>query len=117
MDQEQMRLRTKEFAKSIIYLCRQLPRSRDGMLTGNQIFRSGTSIGENYRAACRGRSRADYIAKLAIALEEADETHYWLDLLAETETANQDVIEPLIKEANELVSIFVASLNTARKKI
>ncbi len=76
MDQTMMKKRTKEFAKQIIAFCKQLPETREGRLIGNQIFRSGTSVGANYRAACRGRSKADFIAKLGIALEEADETLY-----------------------------------------
>ncbi len=115
MDQEVMRLRTKAFAMSIVSLCRDLPDSREGRLIGSQLFRSGTSVGANYRAACRGRSRPDYISKLGIVLEEADETHYWLELLAEAGVVGQAQIGPLLNEANELIAIFVASINTARK--
>jgi four helix bundle protein len=116
MDQELMKKRTKEFAKKVIDLCRQLPENREGRLIGNQIFRSGTSVGANYRSACRGRSKADFIAKLGIVLEEADESLYWLEILAETKIVKADLLTPLMKEANELVSIFVSSLNTAKKK-
>jgi four helix bundle protein len=69
MNQEQMRNRTKEFAKQIINLCRQLPENREGQLIGNQIFRSGTSVGSNYRAVCRARSKADFIAKIGLVLK------------------------------------------------
>jgi four helix bundle protein len=116
MDQEQMKMRTKEFAKLIIYLCRQLPETREGRLTGNQIFRSGTSVGSNYRSVCRARSKADFIAKIGLVLEETDETLYWLELLAETQILKNELLVPLIKEANELVAIFVASLNKAKKR-
>ena len=114
MDQEQMKRRTKEFAKRVINLCRQLPESREGRLIGNQLFRSGTSVGANYRATCRARSKAEFIAKLGIVLEEADESLYWLEMLAETQVVKADLLAPLMKEADELVAIFVASLKTAR---
>ncbi len=84
------------------------------MLIRKQLFRSGTSVGANYRAACRGRSKADFVAKLGIALEEADESLYWLEILAETQIVKRELVAPVLKEANELVAIFVASLNTAR---
>ena len=116
MDQEQMKIRTKNFAKRVINLCRILPETREGKLIGNQLFRSGTSVGANYRAACRGRSRADFIAKLGIVLEEADESLYWLEILAETEIIKPDLLRSLMNEAEELVSIFVASLNTAKRQ-
>ena len=114
MDREQMKQRTKDFAKRIITFCRQIPRTEEGMLIRKQLFRSGTSVGANYRAACRGRSKADFIAKLGIALEEADESLYWLEIIVETQIVKRELAAPLLKEANELVAIFVASLNTAR---
>ena len=116
MNREQMKKRTKEFAKRVIHLCRKLPETREGQLIGNQLFRSGTSVGANYRAACRGRSKADFIAKLGIVLEEADESLYWLEILAETEIVKPDLLMSLMNEAKELVAIFVASLNTAKGK-
>ena len=79
-----------------------------------QLFRSGMSVGANYRAACRGRSKADFIAKLGIVLEEADESLYWLEILTETQIVKPEPVAPLRKEADELAAIFVASLNTAR---
>jgi len=85
MNEEQMKIRTKEFAKSIIRLCRLLPDNREGRLIGNQIFRAGTSVAANYRAACRARSTADFISKLSIVEEEADETLFWLELIEEME--------------------------------
>src|SRR3990172_8277825 len=114
MNQEQMRNRTKEFAKQIINLCRQLRENREGRLIDNQIFRSGTSVGSNYRAVCRARSKADFIAKIGVVLEESDETLYWLELIDETGIFEEKLVTPLIKEANELVAIFVASLNKAK---
>lgn len=114
MDQEEMKKRTKDFAKRIINLCRQFPETREGRLIGNQIFRAGTSVGANYRAACRARSKAEFIAKLGIVLEEADESIYWLEILSETQIVKANLLEPLMKEADELVGIFVASLKTAK---
>lgn len=84
------------------------------MLIRRQLFRSGTSVGANYRAACRGRSKADFIAKLGVVLEEADESLFWLEILTEAGIVKRETAAPLLKEANELVAIFVASLNTAR---
>jgi four helix bundle protein len=103
MNQEQMRNRTKEFAKQIINLCRQLPENREGQLIGNQIFRSGTSVGSNYRAVCRARSKADFIAKIGLVLEETDETLYWLELMDETKIMKNGAIKEIKREANELI--------------
>jgi four helix bundle protein len=114
MNAEMLKKRTKEFAKRIICLCRNLPRTREGRLIGDQIFRSGTSVGANYRAACRGRSKAEFIAKMGIVLEEADETQYWLELIVETDMVKLPRLEPLMQESRELVAIFVASMNTAK---
>jgi four helix bundle protein len=114
MDEASMRDRTKSFAKRIIQLCKHLPNTREARLIGDQVFRSGTSVGANYRAATRGRSRPDFISKLRITREEADDTLYWLELLAETQIVKSELLKPLMLEANELVSILVASLNTAK---
>ncbi len=114
MDQEQMRKRTKEFRRRVIGLCKQLPSSRDGRLIGDQLFRAGTAVVANYRAACRGRSRAELIAKLGTVLEEADESQYWLELLDEESIVKGDLLNWLLGEAKELVAIFVSSLNTAK---
>jgi four helix bundle protein len=116
MDSEVLKRRTKEFAKRVIKLCRELPNTEEGRLIRNQLFRAGTSVGSNYRAACRGRSRADFISKLGIVLEENDESLYWMELIVETEIMNQDRLGPLMDEANQLISIWVASLNTAKKR-
>ena len=116
MDAVAMKTRTKEFAKRTIRLYRSLPRSAEARMIGNQIFRSGTSVGSNYRAACRDRSKADFIAKLGIVLEEADETVYWLELLAETGILPTKRLQPLMTEGQELVAIFVASIKTARDR-
>jgi four helix bundle protein len=116
MNPEVMKDRTKKFAKQIIYLCRKLPKNREGNLIGNQIFRSGTSVASNYRAACRARSRAEFIAKMGIVEEEADETLFWLEVIEEVEIFNRDSISALMQECNEILSIVVSSINTARKR-
>ena len=89
MNPEAMKDRTKKFAKRIILLCRKLPKNREGNLIGNQIFRSGTSVASNYRAACRARSKAEFIAKMGIVEEEADETLFWLEVIEEVEIFNR----------------------------
>ncbi len=109
--------RTKKFALEIIHLVESLPYSPSNKVIGNQILRSGTSIGANYRSACRGRSRPEFIAKLGVAIEEADETIYWLELLIDTNPARQEVLTPLITEAQELVSILTASSKTAQANL
>jgi four helix bundle protein len=115
MNEEQMKKRTKAFAKEIIMLCRQLPNSREGRLIGNQIFRSGTSVAANYRSACRAKSKADFIAKLAIVEEEADETLFWLELLTEMKIITDTAMDSLMKENNEIIAIIVKSIKTSRK--
>ena len=116
MDEAQMKKRTKKFAKEIIKLCRNLPDNREGRLIGNQIFRSGTSVAANYRAACRARSTADFISKLAIVEEEADETLFWLELIKEMKILDNDFVDSLMKESDEIIAIIVSSIKTARKK-
>lgn len=114
MNREEMKNRTKEFSKRVINLCRSLPNNREGRLIGDQVFRSGTSVGSNYRAACRARSKADFIYKLGVVLEEADESLYWMEILSESRVVGTARLKPLMNEANELISIFVASINSAK---
>ena len=113
---EIMKDRTKKFATQIIYLCRKLPKNREGYLIGNQIFRSGTSVASNYRAACRGRSKAEFIAKMGIVEEEADETLFWLEVIEEVEIFDRVSISLLVRECHEILSIVVSSINRARKR-
>jgi four helix bundle protein len=115
MTSEEMKTRTKQFAKQIIKLCRLLPKNREGRLIGNQLFRAGTSVAANYRAACRARSRAEFIAKLGIVEEEADESLFWLELIQELKLCQDNLVPSLMKEGNEILSIVVSSINTARK--
>src|SRR3989339_1285667 len=114
MDRSEMKSRTKEFAKDIIKLCRKFPNDMEGRLIGNQIFRSGTSTAANYRAACRARSTADFISKLSIVEEEADETLFWLELIKEIEIVDKALLNPLMQENNEIIAIIVSSIKTAR---
>jgi four helix bundle protein len=86
----------------------------EALVIGKQLLRSGTSVGANYRAACRARSKAEFIAKVGIVLEEADETVFWLELLLESGIARSPQLEDLTQEANELTAIFVTSLRTAK---
>ena len=114
MNEAQLKKRTKEFAKNIIHLCRNLPTNREGRLIGNQLFRSGTSVAANYRAACRGRSKAEFISKLAIVEEEADETLFWLELIKEMEILKGSVVDALMKKSNEIIAIIVSSIKTVK---
>jgi four helix bundle protein len=114
MNEEQFKTRTRKLALEIIELVESLPRSRTADVIGRQLLRSGTSIGANYRAACRGKSKADVISKLAIVEEEADETIYWLELLVETKIVESSRMDSLLKETNEIVAMVVASIKTLR---
>jgi four helix bundle protein len=116
LDENILKNRTKEFAKEIIRLCRGLPENREGRLVGNQIFRSGTSVAANYRAACRARSKAEFLSRLAIVEEEADETLFWLELMQEMSLLDNAPLDILIRECNEIIAIIVSSIKTARKK-
>jgi len=106
--------RTKALGIRIIKLVEALPNVPAAAVIGKQVLRSGTSVGANYRAACRARSTADMIAKLKIVEEEADETLYWLELLVEAEIVPQNRLESLIKETDEIVAMTVSSILTLR---
>jgi four helix bundle protein len=112
---EALHERTRRFALRIVGLFRCLPKTEESRIIGRQILRSGTSIGANYRAAARARSRAEFVAKLGIVLEEADETVFWLELMRDAAIFPERKIEDLVTEANELVSIFVTSIRTAKE--
>ena len=114
MKADDLKHRTKVFALRIIKLVESLPPSRVADVIGRQLVRCGTSVGANYRAACCAMSQTDFIAKLGIVEEEADESVFWMELLTETGIIRKGQIENLIDEANQLVSIFVSSIKTAR---
>ncbi len=112
-----MKARTQAFALRIIRLTESLPASRTADVIGKQLLRSGTSVGANYRAACRAKSTADFVSKLGTVEEEADECGYWMELLVQAELVNKDQLSPLIQEAHELAAIVVASIKTARSQL
>ena len=98
-------------------LADSLPKTQSGRTISSQLIRCGTSVGANYRAACRGRSKAEFIAKLGIVVEEADESAFWLELLIEGGLLKRYQVEPLYKEADELTAIFTASIISSKKKL
>ena len=107
--------RTKAFALRIIRLYQALPKSGEAQVIGKQILRSGTSVGAQYREACRAKSPADFINKMEGSLQELDETGYWLELLVESNIMPVEKLADLQKETNELTAIFVASVKTTKK--
>ena len=111
--QEKLRDRTKRFALRIIRLFRHLPQATEAQVLGKQLLRSGTSIGANYRAAGRARSKAEFISKMGIVVEEADETVFWIECLIESGIVKPELLVDLLSEANELIAIFAASQRTA----
>ena len=115
MDKEELKRRTKQFALRVVRLVEALPRGRTADVLGRQLLRSGTSVGANYRAACRAKSTADFISKMGTVEEEADESLYWMELLIEAGIVKADLLESLMKEGDELLAITVSSINTARK--
>ncbi len=114
MNHEDLKERTKSFALRVLRLVKSLPQDRLAKHIGGQLMRSGTSVAANYRAACRAKSNADFIAKMGIVEEEADESVFWIELLVDTNLVTKDRVENLLDEANQLVAIFVSSINTAR---
>lgn len=111
---EKLRNRTKAFALRVIRLYRSLPYKTDTQVLGKQLLRCGTSVAANYRAVCRARSKAEFIAKMGVVVEEADEAILWLELMTESGIVSQAKTEDLLREANELTAIFAASQRTAR---
>ena len=115
MNAEELKERTKQFALRVMHLVDALPRSTKAPAIANQIIRSGTSVAANYRAACRARSRAEFIAKIGVVEEEADETGLWLELIIADKILPNKKVLPLLTEANELVAIMAASFISARR--
>ncbi len=114
MTQDELKNRTKEFALRIINLVETFLKTFLGRHVGGQLIRSGTSVPANYRVACRAKSNADFIAKMGIVEEEADESAFWIEFAGDTALVKPDLVTDLLDEANQLVAIFVASINTAR---
>ncbi len=114
---DQLRHRTKKLALRVIKLHDALPRTGAAFVIGRQLLRSGTSVGANYRAVCRARSDAEFVAKMGVVLEEADESLYWLELLGEAGIMPSRRLSALLKEAEELVRIFATARQTARSRL
>jgi len=113
---EELKKRTKQFAIRIVRLYQALPKRDEARVIGRQVLRSGTSVAANYRAVCRARSKAEFVAKLGVVVEEIDETVFWLELLVETGIVLPSRMVGLQKEASELLAIFAASQHTAKNR-
>lgn len=116
MTPEQLKQRTKMFGIRTVKLVEKLPAKRSAVTIGQQLLRRGTSVGANYRAACRARSDAEFRAKLGICEEEADEAIYWLELIIELGYVRARLLDDLILEANAILAIIVASIKTSRRR-
>jgi four helix bundle protein len=112
---ENLKQRTKRFALEVIRFTESLPNNRTCDVLGKQLLRSGTSVAANYRAACRGRSPAQFRAKMGIVEEEAEESELWIELLIESGHVHPDIAQPLAREASELTAIAVSSIKTSKK--
>ena len=112
----QMKKRTTDYALRVIAMYTALPKSAVAQLLGNQALRSGTSVGAQYREACRARSDAEIISKLESVLQELDETDYWLELLVQSQIVTTSRLEPLIKETNELTAMFTTSVKNIKSR-
>lgn len=115
--QNELRERTKTFAKEVVLLCRQLPENKEGKVIGYQLLKSATSIAANYREASRARSEAEFIAKLGIVESEADETMLWLEMIDEMKITKQEKMKELIRENDEIIAMIVSSIRTVKNKI
>ena len=111
---QELRRRTKDFALRIMRMCRTIPSTRETNIINNQILRSATGVAANYRAVGLARSKAEFISKLGVVLEEADETVFWLELLSDIGIIPASKLRELMAEGNELVAIFLASRKTAK---
>lgn len=116
MKEFDLKARTKNFALRIIKLYSGLPKTSEAQVIGKQVLRSGTSVGAQYREACRSRSNAEFISKMQSSLQELDETSYWFELLVEGEIISPSKLAELRKEADELMAIFASSIRTAKNK-
>jgi four helix bundle protein len=116
MNQNEMKELTKKFALRIIKLVEALPNTKVSVVLGNQLLRSGTSVVANYRAVCRAKSTADFISKLSIVEEEADESIFWIELLVESDQVKSKLVEGLLDECNQILSIVVSSIKTSKMK-
>ncbi len=117
MNQDEFKRRTRQFALRAIKLVEALPKGRTADVIGRQLLRSATSVGANYRASCRARSTAEFLSKMGIVEEEADECVYWLELIADSELLPVSRLQEILDEANQIVAMTVASIKTARKSL
>lgn len=117
MTTNELKLRTKNFTLMIIDLVEKLPNSISVRVIANQIVKSGTSVGANYRAVCRARSDREFVSKMNIVLEEADETLFWIEIIIAKQWISNLELEAIWKEGNELTAIFVSSLKTVNDRI
>src|SRR5258708_11446096 len=115
MKHQNLQVRTKQFALEVIKFCEGLPKDEAAKILARQLLRSGTSVGANYRAACRAKSKPAFISKMGDVLEEADESGFWVELLVYSGKVDPERAVPLLDEANELVAIAVSSINTAKR--
>jgi four helix bundle protein len=113
---DELKRRSHEFTVRIIELYRALPKTEEARVIGRQLLRSATSMASNYRAVCRSRSSAEFVAKMGIVVEEADETLFWIELLGDSRIVSEEVLAPYKRESIELLSIFAASYRTARSR-
>ncbi len=116
MTRLELEKRTKNFHVNVIKLCTELPKNAAGFETGKQLIRAAGSVGANYRATKRAKSDNDFIYKIEIVLEESDESHYWLEVIKESGLLKTDLLDALIKEADELTAIFTATDKTMKLK-
>ena len=117
MDRKELQQRTKKFHVDVIKICEGFPKNAAGFETAKQVIRSAGSVGANYRASVRAKSAADFVYKIEIVLEEADESHYWLEVVKDAGLNSGDELDRLIKEANELTAIFAATSKTSKAKL
>ena len=115
MDQNELKDRTKKFALRVLKLTAALPKIEEARVVRNQLARSGTSVGANYRASCRARSRAEFIAKIGTVIEESDESCYWMEIIIEGKMLPAEKVRSLLLEANEITAIMTASRKTAEE--
>ncbi|MEK7442438.1 MAG: four helix bundle protein, partial [Chloroflexota bacterium] len=117
MTADELKKRTKQFGLRCIKVVESLPNTKTADVLGRQLLRSATSVGANYRSACRGRSKPDFISKVGIAIEEADESLYWLEIITESGLLPDKQLSELMKEGDEIVAILTASSQTAKRNL
>jgi len=117
MDEKELKQRTKNFAHRCVKLSLSLPKTQLGKHIAGQLIRCSTSVASNYRASCLAQSKATFVAKISIVLEETDESAFWLEFIIDEELLKTNLVEPLLKEARELTAIFFSSRKTAKSKV